>query len=192
MPELNLAIAKQKQLIRQRMHQLIINIAKPEQISCAKSLVTAISIFNEFKHIAIYRSIFNELSLEYLIKYYQTLGGNLYQPIAFKGSKYMDLLPYQLDNRVIFTEKLKTKDSQKAWYNLDIIYVPIVAIDKLGYRLGRGGGYYDVLLSSLLELKPRPIFCGVGYNRQLVESLPTQPHDIALDYFLSEAGLIKF
>lgn len=61
---------------------------------------------------------------------------------------------------------------------IDLVVVPGVAFTAEGMRLGRGKGYYDKYLAQ-------PDFhaytMGVGYAHQLVESLPTEPHDQRLD-----------
>lgn len=59
---------------------------------------------------------------------------------------------------------------------LDFILVPGVAFDRQFRRLGRGKGFYDRLLAGL------PGFtCGVGFDFQLVETLPGEPHDVSLN-----------
>lgn len=59
---------------------------------------------------------------------------------------------------------------------LDLIFVPGLAFSFDGVRLGRGKGYYDRLLSQVAGTR-----CGVSYDWQIAESLPTEPHDIRLD-----------
>jgi len=70
---------------------------------------------------------------------------------------------------------------------IDFFLVPLLACDQQGYRLGYGGGYYDRALAGAAGFR-----CGVGFNHQLVEQLPTEPHDQALHAFLSEQGVTTF
>lgn len=63
---------------------------------------------------------------------------------------------------------------------LDLALVPGVAFDMGGHRLGRGGGYYD----RLLAMFGGPA-CGVGFDRQIVESVPAGPHDVQLNCILT-------
>jgi 5-formyltetrahydrofolate cyclo-ligase len=63
---------------------------------------------------------------------------------------------------------------------LDLVLVPGVGFTPDGHRLGRGRGYYDRLLTDVRGLK-----CGVGFDQQLVESIPTEPHDVILDCILT-------
>ena len=59
---------------------------------------------------------------------------------------------------------------------VDLVLVPGVAFDSAGNRLGRGRGFYDRWLESLGGLK-----VGVGFDHQLIEKVPTEPHDMQLD-----------
>lgn len=57
---------------------------------------------------------------------------------------------------------------------VDVIVVPGLAFDVHGNRLGYGGGFYDRLFANLPSTARR---IGVCFNEQLVEQIPTQPHD---------------
>ncbi len=65
---------------------------------------------------------------------------------------------------------------------IDWALVPGLAFDDRGFRLGRGGGYYDRLLPTLRPDAPR---WALAYDCQWVESLPTEPHDQPLDGIVS-------
>ena len=65
---------------------------------------------------------------------------------------------------------------------IDLMVVPGVAFTAAGDRLGRGKGYYDRYLSR----EGFRAFCvGVCYEHQVVESLPVEPHDKAMDEVVS-------
>ena len=55
--------------------------------------------------------------------------------------------------------------------------VPGLAFTRTGARLGYGGGWYDRLLAGT---DPSDILLGVAYPFQMVEELPSEPHDIRL------------
>ncbi len=76
--------------------------------------------------------------------------------------------------------------------NLDAIFVPLVAFDPRGYRLGMGSGYYDRLLSTLVHLNrsERPLFIGLGYACQGVETVLPEAWDIKMDYILTDSSVI--
>jgi 5-formyltetrahydrofolate cyclo-ligase len=68
---------------------------------------------------------------------------------------------------------------------IDLILVPGLAFTSRGERLGRGGGYYDRLLARISAEVPR---IGVAFACQIVERLPIEPHDAAVDCVVSEDG----
>ena len=59
---------------------------------------------------------------------------------------------------------------------VDLFIIPALAFDKSGNRLGFGMGCYDRLLKNANGYK-----IGIGYAFQLVESLPSDVHDIKMD-----------
>ncbi|MDA7803867.1 5-formyltetrahydrofolate cyclo-ligase [Crocinitomix sp.] len=63
---------------------------------------------------------------------------------------------------------------------IDLIVIPGLAIDKNNYRLGYGGGYYDTFLTQYPAAKK----VGIYYPFQLVDKVPTEPHDMQLDLAL--------
>ena len=63
---------------------------------------------------------------------------------------------------------------------LDFVLVPGVAFAMDGRRLGRGKGVYDRLLMSVRGNK-----CGAGFDEQIVDDLPVEPHDIRMDCILT-------
>ena len=61
---------------------------------------------------------------------------------------------------------------------IDLMVVPAVAFTRQGERLGRGKGFYDCYLS---REGFRAYTVGVCYSHQLLDSLPTEPHDCRVD-----------
>ncbi len=65
--------------------------------------------------------------------------------------------------------------------NINGVIVPGLAFDRRGYRLGRGGGYYDRFLQNFKGLK-----LGVTFSESLsMEALPSEPHDQQLNIIVS-------
>jgi 5-formyltetrahydrofolate cyclo-ligase len=73
----------------------------------------------------------------------------------------------------------------------DVVFVPLLAFDARGHRLGYGGGYYDRTLDAL-RAKGKILAIGVAYAGQEVAEILSEPHDHALDAVIAETGLRKF
>ena len=68
--------------------------------------------------------------------------------------------------------------------DIDLILVPCLAADISGYRLGYGGGYYDMYLESY---KGNSLL--LCREEQLVEEIPVESFDISTGYLVTEASL---
>jgi 5-formyltetrahydrofolate cyclo-ligase len=71
----------------------------------------------------------------------------------------------------------------------DVLLVPLLAFDRAGYRLGYGGGYYDLTLAQLRSRKS-VIAVGVACAIQEIARVPTTPRDAVLDLVLTEREVI--
>jgi 5-formyltetrahydrofolate cyclo-ligase len=70
---------------------------------------------------------------------------------------------------------------------VDLILVPAVAIDRSGYRLGYGGGYYDRLRADPLWRKIPTI--GIVFDFAAVDKLPIEGWDLPIDAVCTELGV---
>ena len=71
---------------------------------------------------------------------------------------------------------------------VEAFIIPGVGFSEDGLRLGRGGGYYDVTLKQAA----RAARVGVGFDLQLVPTLPQDPHDMPLDAVVTESSTLLF
>jgi 5-formyltetrahydrofolate cyclo-ligase len=68
--------------------------------------------------------------------------------------------------------------------DVDLLFVPALAVAPSGHRLGYGAGFYDSLLPDLC---PPGKAVAVAFDFQLLVELPTLPHDQACDFLLTDA-----
>ena len=73
---------------------------------------------------------------------------------------------------------------------LDVLFVPLLAVDNAGFRLGQGGGFYDATLHA--AGRHRPLLVGVAFDCQRVARVPREAWDIRLDWLVTEAGVFRF
>lgn len=64
---------------------------------------------------------------------------------------------------------------------IDLFLVPGQAFDLQGGRLGRGKGYYDATLAEA----PRAERIGLGFEEQVIPTVPMLPHDVPLDWIVT-------
>lgn len=69
--------------------------------------------------------------------------------------------------------------------NADLVIVPGLALTFAGARLGRGGGFYDRALVGV----PRAHTIGLVYDDELLDELPTEPHDVEVGWVCTPSDL---
>jgi 5-formyltetrahydrofolate cyclo-ligase len=70
----------------------------------------------------------------------------------------------------------------------DNILLPMLGWDGDGYRLGYGGGFFDRTLAAPGK---RPRIIGVAYERAYLRTIHPQPHDIPVDFVVTERGVYR-
>lgn len=71
----------------------------------------------------------------------------------------------------------------------DLIVVPALAVDRRGVRLGRGGGFYD---RSLVLAAPGARLVALVRDRELVDELPAEPHDVPMTHAITPGRGVVF
>ena len=72
---------------------------------------------------------------------------------------------------------------------IDLVIVPGMGFSPTGHRIGRGMGFYDrfLALPEFLGLS-----CGLAFEEQIVQQLPTLDHDIPLSMLVTDRGIRRF
>jgi 5-formyltetrahydrofolate cyclo-ligase len=68
----------------------------------------------------------------------------------------------------------------------DVAIVPMNGYDGFGYRLGYGGGFFDRTLAALGR---RVVAIGVSYDLLRLATIYPQPHDLPMDFVVTESGV---
>ena len=74
----------------------------------------------------------------------------------------------------------------------DVIFMPALAVDLKGNRLGKGKGYYDRALEPFRGQKRRPKFAAVVFDEEVVMAVAAEAHDQAVDLAITASKLIWF
>ena len=77
---------------------------------------------------------------------------------------------------------------ESALAEAELVFVPALAVDRRGVRLGRGAGFYD---RSLSDRDPQARLIATVRDAEFVDELPSEPHDVRMTHALTpEHGVI--
>lgn len=140
--------------------------------------------WHKAKNVLFYHSLPDELQT---VKYLKLVADkNLFLPRV--NGDILEIVKYDGDSLEIGYYDILEPTSHQIVppESMDLIIVPGIAFDKCGNRLGRGKGFYDRLLVNTNAVK-----IGVGYDFQLLSSIPHDYHDIKMDIIITPNNLIK-
>ena len=105
-----------------------------------------------------------------------------------------DLLNIEIDNNTnYFLNQLGIREpissNQKDASLLEVIFVPLLIFDKLGHRVGYGGGYYDKFLENIKE---DVLKIGLSLFDPIDEIQDIEKHDISMDYIITPKRVYDF
>jgi 5-formyltetrahydrofolate cyclo-ligase len=185
-----------KENLRQHYRAIRGSISKDQRHAAAEQAVNifaALPDINKIQKIACYLSHRNEFATSPIIEFIWQNQKECYLPVLhgsllnfqsytannqLKENKYGIKEP--LDTQIIATELL------------DLVFVPLIAFDTQGHRLGAGGGFYDKSFAFIKDKSERrPLLVGLGFSDQQAENLPVDSWDVHLDAVLTEKGWLN-
>ena len=178
----------EKSEIRRKIKNLRMMLSEMEKASAAEEVFSRLektAAFMMADKILIYHSLPDELqTIRFLQKWHDRK--RFFLPRV--NGVNLDILPYEETRLELgsFHIEEPTGDDVVDVDDIELMVIPAVAFDRKGNRLGRGKGFYDRLLSTSKATK-----IGVGYEFQLFDSIPSEPHDVAMDMVITQKTLIK-
>lgn len=146
--------------------------------------------FIEAKTMVFYASIRNEVITDHMIDDALSTGKKVALPKVVKDQRRL-VISYIDDIDALMPGAYGIREPGNIrpvpLNSVDLVVVPGVAFDTEGYRLGHGGGYYDIFLSNMGE---DVIKIGLAFEFQMVGKLPIEGHDIKMDTILTEKRII--
>ena len=171
-------------LIRYSNSSLIHEQIKLKVKSALKELIKKYHI--EGKYIGIYWPLKGEVDIRF-IKELNNQKVALPSSSKVKGLKYHHWSNNQLE---LDSNKIPAPLGEQAIRpsDISILFVPAIAIDLEGYRLGYGGGYFDRLRQKDLWISI-PSFVVISNNCISKKPLPREEWDLPFNGWISETGL---
>jgi phosphoribosylglycinamide formyltransferase-1 len=147
--------------------------------------------FDSARCVLLYASKGSEVHTEGIIKSALSLGKKLALPVTIKDEHSLEIYEIKGTEELQagafgIMEPARNPERRVQPDEVDLVVVPGVSFDSRGHRIGYGMGYYDSLLKRISGLK-----VGLAYGMQMVEHVPNEPHDVALDAIVTEAGVTR-
>lgn len=165
-------------------------------IRLGRHLVSS-AVFRRARRVAVYWPTAGEMDLTPVIHRCWQMGKWVFLPVlATPPGKRMEFGRYTRSSRLVVNrygipEPAQPPGERLRAAQLDIILMPLVAMDSAGNRVGMGAGYYDRTLENVAGSALSPTLIGVGYQFQQVRKIESQPWDIRLDWLVTDQALSR-
>jgi 5-formyltetrahydrofolate cyclo-ligase len=146
--------------------------------------------------IALYAALPWELDTAPLVALAASRGCRIYLPRidrqrASRRMRFVEMRGPWRHNRLGIAEPLSGGTLAARW--LDLVFLPLVAFDRHGVRLGTGGGYYDRAFAfrTWRHAWHSPRLVGLAYALQQLDSIAAAAHDVRMDAVVTEEGILR-
>lgn len=195
----NKSIDSEHLLLRTALRQHRQSLSQEQQDIAAERLYESILADPDYQaasKLAFYLAFDGEISPWHILQHASQHGKTCYLPVLDQQEPVLRFVEYQPQsglhsNRYGINEPLFDADKTIAVRQLDIIFVPLVAFDRQGTRLGMGKGYYDRTLAELLHTTStgKPLLLGLAHECQRVEKLERADWDVPLDRIVTDQAV---
>ena len=146
--------------------------------------------FNNSKIISSFVSINTEISTKKLNDFILKKNKVLCFPVVTKENSHLIFRKFTSNEEMVNGfMNIKEPSIKNQIMIPEILFVPCLAFDSYGYRLGYGGGYYDKTFSYLHKIKRQFTSIGYAFDDQKVSDLPKDRFDMKLDYVITEKNI---
>lgn len=158
-----------------------------------KQNILGSGLLNRCTTCAIYLPLDEELDTRPLVERLLTMGKSVSLPVIKPEYRlefrvpdaHFDLVP----NRYGIAEPDPATSRLRTLWTHSVIFMPLVAFDAHGNRIGMGGGYYDRALSNTSK---RPLCIGLAHELQFTPDIPAEAWDVSMDAVITEKGCRAF
>ena len=150
-------------------------------------------LFSNIKIISSFFSIQNEIPTRKLNNYLMNKNKILTFPVVNLSDEILEFREYQKNQKLILGKfNIPEPPLQNKLLKPELLFVPCLAFDTKGYRLGYGGGYYDKTFAHFKSINHKFISIGFAYDAQKTELLTIDKFDYKLNFVLTEKQLYSF
>ena len=192
----NILIDRMKDHFRSRIKQTLADMAPGDAERKSRQACAAVVSLPEFLNastIMAYMTIPNETDASEIIRAAWDMSKTVLVPEVSTEPREMfavELRSLEAGLKIGFFGILEP-DGSTPWPadQIDMMIVPALAFDRLGNRLGRGGGFYDRFLA---QDHMHAVTCGLAFQEQLLDEIPTEHHDRPVDLLVTDEEVLRF
>lgn len=188
-----MSMEKAKEALRVRLNEVRHGF-KPAWVAEASRLVLArvlkLKAFHTARAIGCFLSTPREVWTRPLIERCWHDNKRVCVPAFDRSEKRYRMAWIEQDDKLALGPEGITQPEAPCWAlpgSVEIVFVPGLGFDRAGRRLGHGGGHYDRLLA---ECGGRKV--GLAFEAQMVDELPSGPHDVPMDAVVTEKDFYLF
>ena len=149
--------------------------------------------FQEINIISSFISINSEINTEELNNLIFIENKILCLPVIEKKNSHLIFKQFKSEENFVKGHmNISEPQNNNKILNPELIFVPCLAFDKKGNRLGYGGGYYDRTFAYLNKINHRFISVAYAYEEQKLDYIPIDKFDFKVDYVITEKNLYSF
>ena len=179
-----------RQLFKKQRSQLTVNELKNLNKAIFKNLIKMDFFKKNHYHIYLSNSLNNEVETDKVIELLFKKNKRVYVPKIM--SDHLIHVEINKDtryskNQLSIREPSSTNTSDSKIF--DVVFIPLLAYDKYGERVGYGGGYYD---RFLVKTQKNVLKVGLSFFEPVDKILNVEEHDIKLDYVITPNRVYNF
>ncbi len=168
----------------------------PEQRAALSARITenalAMRELMAAKVVSAFLPLGSEVDTRTLVEKLLFLGKNVCLPVVDRSSGGLKFARLQsFEEEMVEGEYGVPEPKDKVFVNpekIDFFFIPGIAFDRRGARLGWGEGYYDRFFGAN---KTNGLKVGVAFGVQVGIELPVEKHDALMDAIVTEKGVIR-
>ncbi|HKE96681.1 MAG TPA: 5-formyltetrahydrofolate cyclo-ligase [Povalibacter sp.] len=189
--------ADAREQVRREMRMRRRAVTAAQQARVARGLAQTLSpLLRSDKRIAVYLHRGREADLSVVIAQARRRGCKLYVPVVTDMQRgRMEFVRFdaamQLHRNRLGIFEPRSTTSRVPANQLDLVLLPLLAVDSRGWRLGQGAGFYDRRLRHLRDHRQwrRPRLIGIAYEFQRVPVLQPSAWDVPVDAVATDRRL---
>jgi 5-formyltetrahydrofolate cyclo-ligase len=189
------AIQAEKKIWRSRLREESARHSDDERLAHSSQIcerIASSAIWRASSAVLFFAPMRDEPNLETLFAAAQRDGKTIALPRHVAGQDVYEAALIRDFERDLVTGNLGVREPAATcgplpFKQLDLILVPGLGFNLRGARLGRGKGYYDRILADVTATR-----CGVAFDWQVIDQLPSEPHDQRLDCLATPSRWLDF